>query len=125
MKTGHEPVLTVNMILSVIRSGLLMLIALDVFNLTDQQLEATMGFAAAVSLAVDAMANIWVRSRVAPVKKFRQSVQRAINKGKHEDVRAPAQAPSIRPPVDLPDGRQPLAAEQVDEQQIAGGITQG
>ena len=104
MRTGHEPVLTVNMILSVIRSGLLMLVALDAFDLTDQQLEATMGFAAAVSLAVDALANIWIRSQVTPTKKFRPRVRDAIKKGKHEDVRAPAVPASAKyVPPDMPD----------------------
>lgn len=101
---GNEPVLTVNMILSVIRSGLLMLIALDVFSLNDAQLEATMAFAAAAGLVVDAVANFWVRSKVAPVRKFRKSVQNAINSEKHMEVRAPAVPMSARVPTppDLP-----------------------
>ena len=89
VNVNREPVLTVNMILSVVRSGLLMLIALDVFNLTNQQLESVLGFAAAVSLVVDAAANAWVRAKVVPVKKFRVRVQDAINKGQAEEVRAP------------------------------------
>ena len=85
----REPVLSVNMILSVIRSGLLMLIALDVFTLTQNQLETVLSFAAAFFLVVDAGANAWVRSQVTPMRKFRKRVQTAINAGQSADVRAP------------------------------------
>ena len=95
----NEPVLGVNMLLSVVRLGLAMLISLDIVNLTNEQLESVVAFTAAFFLVVDAGANAWARGQVTPVRRFRKSVQAAISRGKQEEVRAPI-APKPVPPVD-------------------------
>ena len=85
----REPVLAYNMILSFIRSGLIMLIALDVIFLNESQMEAVLAFFAAGSLVVDGLVNAYVRSQVVPMRKFRKRVQTAISAGQSADVRAP------------------------------------
>ena len=53
----REPVLAYNMILSFIRSGLIMLIALNIIVLNELQMEAVLAFFAAGSLVVDRLSE--------------------------------------------------------------------
>ena len=97
----NEPVLGVNLLLSVVRLGLAMLITLDIVNLTNEQLESVVAFTAAFFLLVDAGMNAWVRGQVTPIRRFRKSVQTAISRGEQEAVRAPI-VPKPVPPVAHP-----------------------
>jgi hypothetical protein len=84
---GHEPVAVINLVLSVIRSGLAFAVGMGWIFLTPEQTEQALVFASAVFLLVDVAATWWIRQKVAPVEKFPISVQLALDEGRHKDVR--------------------------------------
>lgn len=101
----NEPVAIGVMVISALKSFLLLGASMGWFDLTPQQQDAWLGFASALNLLVDGALMIFIRHQVTPVRKFRKRVQDAINKGHHEEVRAPAVPLAARhtpPPPDVP-----------------------
>lgn len=82
----NEPVALVNLVLSVIRSGLAFAVGMGWLILTPQQTDQALVFASALFLLIDFAAAMWIRQQVAPVEKFSKPVQSALKRGEHEKV---------------------------------------
>jgi hypothetical protein len=68
MTPNAEPVVWVNMGLSLLRSGLLLLLSLGVIAVTQAQQDAILQFAAVLLPFVDYAASHFLRSRVTPLQ---------------------------------------------------------
>jgi hypothetical protein len=97
----NEPVAIGVLVVSVLKSLLLLGTSMEWWDLTQQQQDAWLGFAAALNLLVDAGVVYFIRRQVTPVAKFpSERVRRAINRGKHHKVKVKDPAPINRPPID-------------------------
>ena len=68
----NEPVMWVQMAMSLVRAALLWVLAMGWLTLSQDQLEQTLAFGGTAFLALDFFAGRWIRARVVPTAKLEQ-----------------------------------------------------